>query len=51
MRTRCSSRSRTSRQASGFRIVVDGADALDAFHHPYAYDRGAVVVPEPVVQA
>lgn len=22
-----------------FRIAVDRADALDAFHHPYAYDR------------
>ncbi len=25
----------------GFHIVVDPADALDAFHHPYAYSRRA----------
>ncbi|HET8752472.1 MAG TPA: hypothetical protein VFM43_08115 [Gaiellaceae bacterium] len=25
--------------SSGFHFVVDPADALDAFHHPYAYRR------------
>jgi hypothetical protein len=26
---------------ASFRIVVDGADALDAFNHPYAYLEAA----------
>lgn len=28
-----------SRTGDLFRIAVDAADALDAFHHPYAYSR------------
>jgi hypothetical protein len=31
-----------------FRIAVDGADALEAFRHPYAYERGCDTVPESV---
>jgi hypothetical protein len=28
-----------ARTSDGFRIAVDPRDALDAFHHPYAYSR------------
>ena len=28
-----------SRTGDLFRIAVDGPDALEAFHHPYAYSR------------
>lgn len=30
-----------NRDAATFRIVVEGADALDAFNHPYAYLEAA----------
>jgi hypothetical protein len=28
------------RTGEAFEVEVDGADALDAFHHPYAYSGG-----------
>ena len=28
-----------ARTGDGFRVAVDAPDALDAFHHPYAYSR------------
>jgi hypothetical protein len=31
------------RTGESFEIEVDGADALDAFHHPYAYSGGTKV--------
>jgi hypothetical protein len=34
---------RDERTGEAFEVEVDGADALDAFNHPYAYSGGATV--------
>ncbi len=38
------------RGSDRFRIAVDAADALDALHHPYAYDTRATVRPTWLVE-
>ena len=39
------------RRGERFRIAVDGGNAHDAFHHPYAYDRRHVLERDSVTLA
>jgi hypothetical protein len=33
------------RHGESFELAVDGADALEAFHHPFAYSREHITTP------